>query len=237
MTRQQATRGTVVAPLIAALTFATGTLDVASFAVLGSAFTSVMTGNLVFLGLSVGSGSSALALHTGTAVMGYIMGGLLGSAVLDRIVGDTTSLWPRAVTATLKVELLPLGLLTVAWWTTHGRPHGAAQDGMLMLAGAAMGIQSAAVRGIRVPVSTTYMTGTLTTLVATLTTRRDRRQPVDRNAVTALVSIVAGAAVGSWALGHAGWFLPILPLSALLGVIGFRRLMDDGGTTVAMATG
>ena len=50
----------------------------------------------------------------------------------------------------------------------HAAPVGAVQLALLATAAASMGLQGAAVRGLGVALATTYLTGTLTGLVATL---------------------------------------------------------------------
>ncbi|HEY5990219.1 MAG TPA: DUF1275 family protein, partial [Streptosporangiaceae bacterium] len=47
------------------LTATTGAVDAASFLALGTVFSSVITGNLVLLGIAAGVGRSALAVHSG----------------------------------------------------------------------------------------------------------------------------------------------------------------------------
>ena len=54
--------------LAAALAFGTGAMDVASFTQLGGVFSSVMTGNLVLLGLAAARPSGELAAHTALAI-------------------------------------------------------------------------------------------------------------------------------------------------------------------------
>ena len=57
-----------------ALTFAPGATDVASYTRLGDVFASVMTGNIVLLGLAVARHSLTLASHTLVSIAGYITG-------------------------------------------------------------------------------------------------------------------------------------------------------------------
>jgi hypothetical protein len=56
-----------------------GAIDITSFTRLGTVFSSVMTGNLVLLGLAVERASGELASHTAPAFAGYILGVALGS--------------------------------------------------------------------------------------------------------------------------------------------------------------
>ena len=65
--------------LVGLLTFASGSVDVISLLALGGTFTSVVTGNLIFIGRAIGSNSGSAAFHAGLAVVGYILGVGAGS--------------------------------------------------------------------------------------------------------------------------------------------------------------
>ena len=84
--------------------------------------------------------------------------------------------WHRAMPMALLVELLLLAGFTVGWELTGAAPSGAVQLVLLAVLAAAMGTQSAAARGFGARVSTTYLTGTLTLVVAAWVTpgRRER---------------------------------------------------------------
>ena len=127
-------------------------------------------------------------------------------------------LWPAPVTATLVVELLAFAAFTVGWEFTGSHPVGAWQFGLLGVAALAMGLQSAAMRNVGTTLSTTYLTGTLTSTVAFLATRK---QPSQRNRlnVAVLVALAAGAAAGGAVLAALPGALPVLPMGALTGVI------------------
>lgn len=210
-------RGVGLIVLASALAFASGALDVASFTQLGGVFCSVMTGNLVLLGLAIARVSGDLAAHTGVAFAGYVAGAALGSRIGGRS-PHHDGLWPASVTELLLVELLALAGFTVCWELTGGHPAGAGQLGLLALAALAMGLQSAAARTVGTTLSTTYLTGTLTITVASLATRRQASQ---RNRLTAavLVALAAGASAGGALLAVLPLALPILPMIALTGVI------------------
>lgn len=211
-------RLTVMSTLLA---FCAGSVDVASFTRLGEVFSSVMTGNLVLLGLAASNGSAHLAVSTAVAFAGYIAGAAAGS-LLSRPSGPPGSVWPGRVTVTLLVELAVLGGLAVGWVRTDARPTGAVQLGLLGLAALAMGLQSAAVRrlGTETPMSTTYLTDTLTGVVAALVGPRSERR-VDTRGVTTLGAVAAGAGAGGalvvvWPVG-----VPMLALGSLGLVIAF----------------
>ena len=215
--RSDPQRGVPLIVLAAALAFTSGAMDVAAFTQLGQVFCSVMTGNLVLLGLATAHASGDLAAHTAMAFAGYIVGAALGSRVSARSSHEDV-LWPAPVTAALVVELLAFTAFTVGWELTGGHPAGAWQFGLLALAALAMGLQSAAMRNIGTTLSTTYLTGTLTSAVASLATRS---QPSQRNRlnVAVLVAVAAGAAAGGALLAALPMTFPVLPVGALTGVI------------------
>src|SRR5260370_13117014 len=64
------------APLVlaAVLTAGTGAADAISFLRLGNVFTSMMTGNLIQVGVAVGRGDAALAAHVLVAVAAFVAG-------------------------------------------------------------------------------------------------------------------------------------------------------------------
>ena len=100
--------------LVVALAMATGGMDAIGFIALGGVFASVMTGNLVLLGVSVGHRNGSLAAHVGVALAGYIMGVAAGALVAGRPDGRRST-WPARVTAALLVELALIVGFTVGW--------------------------------------------------------------------------------------------------------------------------
>jgi uncharacterized membrane protein YoaK (UPF0700 family) len=199
--------------LAAALAFGTGVMDVASFTQLGGVFSSVMTGNLVLLGLAAARPSGELAAHTALAFAGYVTGAALGTW----IAGPPRSreqMWPVAVTLTLVVELAVMGAFSTGWELTHAQPTGGPQLVLLAVATLGMGLQSAAVRRLDPSVSTTYLTGVVASLVA-----KQRSRHIDYRGVAVLTAVVVGAAVGGMLILTAPAVLPVLPLAALTVVI------------------
>lgn len=217
-------RGVPLIVLAAALAFASGAVDVAAFTRLGQVFCSVMTGNLVLLGLAVAHASGDLAGHTAVAFAGYIAGAALGSRIGGRSRHHEDVLWPAPVTATLAVELLVFAGFTAGWVLTGGHPAGAWQLGLLAVAALAMGLQSAAMRNVGTTLSTTYLTGTLTSAVASLVTPGQLRRRNGLN-VAVLVALAAGAAAGGVLLAALPRAFPILPMSALTGVVTIATTM------------
>jgi uncharacterized membrane protein YoaK (UPF0700 family) len=185
---------TVITALAMVLTVATGATDVASFTRLGSVFASVITGNLVLLGLAIGR-SGANATHAVVAFAGYAAGVAAGTGLI-RVV-QATGLPRRALHAVLLAEFVLLAGFAAGWELTGGAPSGAAQLVLLAVATAAMGTQSAAAPGLGREVSTTYLTGTLTSFVAAWVTP-GRRARMQSREVWVLAALTAGAAPAGW---------------------------------------
>jgi uncharacterized membrane protein YoaK (UPF0700 family) len=124
-----------------------------------------------------------------------------------------------------------LGLLAalLGWWLVAGStPRGAVQDGLIALAGTAMGVQSAAFARVAVPgVATTYITGTWTGVSAGVARWLRRRQPdpsvgnqPQRGLQTAVIVVYLGGAIAG-GFARDGWGPPAaaVPLAVLAGVV------------------
>jgi uncharacterized membrane protein YoaK (UPF0700 family) len=196
------------------LAITSGATDAISFLTLGGAFTSVMTGNLVLLGVSIGHADGGLARQIAIAAVGYIGGCAIGARVAGTA-APGEPVWPRAVTRGLLVEASLFLAYTLGWFSVGGRPLGLAAAGLLGLSALALGIQSATVTRFGVPgLSTTYLTGALTTLVIRLATGGRFRDVAHH--LSLLVALVCGAAVAALLLAlHARAFASLVPLVPL----------------------
>lgn len=211
--------------LVLVLTFTSGATDATGFLALGGAFTSVMTGNIVLLGLSAARADGQLAGHAAMAIACYVAGCALG-ARLAGPPGEGHRLWPASVSRALSVEFAAVTIYTLGWWATGSHPAAAPQLALLAINAVALGIQSSAVQRFGVAgLSTTYLTGTLTTLVVRLTSERNWREVADRG--EQLLALLSGAAAASLLVAHFRPLVPILPLACLvivlLGSAGFYR--------------
>jgi len=213
--------------LVVVLTLTTGAVDAASFLALGNVFSSVITGNLVLLGLAAGTGRAELAVHSGVALAGYMAGVAAGAPLAARR-HDAAGTWPPSVTVTLAVELLILVAFSVGWELAGTHPAGGAQLALVAVLAAAMGMQSAAVRHLG-QMSTTYLTSTLTALVAGLVTR-SKPDGMARS-LGVLGAIIIGAIAGSLILEGPRAWLPLmillpLGLAIVASVVGFEWVRD-----------
>ncbi len=207
------------------LTLVTGATDAIGFLGLGGVFTSVMTGNMVLLGLSAGKGDGALALHTGAAFAGYVLGSWVGA----RVAGESPpkgEIWPRSVTAALLVELAVFCVFGIWWEVSKGHPPPHATYALIAVNATALGTQSSAVLrfGIR-GLSTTYLTGTLTHVVGGLARGGSK---ISARSVAILCALVGGAALGAVLTVDVPRAAPAAPIGLLLCVIIFAATTFRG---------
>ena len=190
--------------LVVILTLCTGALDAVCFLRLGKVFSSVITGNLALLGIAVGEKNGGLAANGGLTLAGYAAGVVLGTFFAGTAERGQP-VWPRRVSVTLAVELGILVVFSAGWlvWSSHRGT--ATRMVLLVLAAAAMGVRTAAVRRLG-QMSTTYLTSTLTALAAALATRR---LPDEwERSVGVIVALVVGAVFGSLAATQSPSWVP-----------------------------
>jgi uncharacterized membrane protein YoaK (UPF0700 family) len=232
---------TIVAAL---LTVGSAATDIMAFTRLGNVFASVMTSNIVFLGLAAARHSGSLALHAAVSFAGYAAGVLTGSRLARRPArtgtadaeaaagaGDAGS-WTPWVVATLGLEAAILIGFTIGWEVTGTHPSGGSEFLLIALATVAMGLQSAVVVVLDISgVGTTYLTGTLTSLLDSLASPGEERGTATRRQANlrrafALSALVVGALLAGLLISAAPAAVPAIPLAALAAVltIGVRRL-------------
>jgi uncharacterized membrane protein YoaK (UPF0700 family) len=197
------------------LTITSGAVNAVSFLALGKVFSSVITGNLVLLGVAATTHSAPEALHAGLGIAGYAAGVLVAAPLAARR-SQQAGTWPASVTATLAAELVVLAGFCIGWELSGGSPHDGGQIALLIVAAAAMGVQSAAVRHLG-QMSSTYLTSTLLGVLAGLATRT-RPEGLGRS-LGALAAVVVGALAGGILARSAHAWLPVavlLPLGAVV---------------------
>jgi uncharacterized membrane protein YoaK (UPF0700 family) len=149
------------------LTWAAGSVDAISYLGLGHVFTAMMTGNTVLLGLALAQGEIFAALRSIVALIGFGAGAAAGAMIVER--DDEESRWPRTVTKALVLEAVFLAAFALTWGFGGSARGAAAVHLSIVLLSLAMGIQAAAVRRLGVPgIATTYITGTMTSLMVDL---------------------------------------------------------------------
>jgi uncharacterized membrane protein YoaK (UPF0700 family) len=203
---------------IALLALGSGAVDALSFAALGTVFTSVMTGNLILLGVSIGQAEFAAAVPAVVAIAAYVGGVFAVARWLRGTRSDEETPWPLRVTAAVTAVAVAQAAVLVWWLATGGRPGPVVRELLIALSAAAMGVQSGAVNAVSVSgAATTYLTGTLTTLTTELATTG---APLAmRRRLTVLTAAFTGALLEALLLTWARVTAPALPLAATLAVI------------------
>jgi len=200
--------------LLTLMTIGTGSVDATTFLSVGHVFSSVITGNLVLLGISAAGQEPRLALSAGVALGAYAAGVAAGARPRTAR-RSPDGLWPLAVTVTLAGELVVLCGFSAGWELVHAR-RGGWQVVLIGLLAAAMGLQSAAVRRLGT-VSTTYLTSTLTSLVAGLVGGEGRDGSL--RSLVLVIAMAAGAAAGTVTLHLAPRLTPVAVAGPLAVVV------------------
>ncbi|HEY3869945.1 MAG TPA: YoaK family protein [Actinocrinis sp.] len=196
--------------LLVLLALNSGAIDAVGFVALGGAFTSVMTGNMVLLGIATGSADGGLALRSGVALVCFVAGTFFGARIV-RTPQEGDPVWPAPVAVALRVELALLAAFSIGWWAAGSHPTGSVQPVLLGVEAVALGIQSSAVLRFGVSgLSTTYMTGTLTSIVSALANGKHPRNVLP--SIQILIGVVAGAIVATVLAKHAAQAVPVLQL-------------------------
>lgn len=210
--------------LVVVLTFVTGSADAMGFLALGGAFSSVMTGNMVLLGLSVGRADGELALTSGAAIGSFIVGVLVG-AHLAGVPQKGDLVWPRAVNRALLLEAAVFAVFTAVWEASGSSRSANLELCLLMMSATALGMQSSAIQRFGVSgLSSTYLTGTLTALIGAVAARSPRTVLLPKAEI--LLALIVGACVGAIVSAHVPVLAPALLLVPLVGVIVFSSRLS-----------
>lgn len=208
--------------LVAVLGLTSGATDAIGFLALGSAFTSVMTGNMVLFGIALAEQDWESLALVAVAIGSYITGAAIGARVCGQA-GGGDPVWPHGVSRGMRVELVLFSVFAVSWWLLGSDPPTDLFLPLLALNASALGIQSSAIQRFGVSgLSTTYMTGTLTTVVIRLVSGRGLGAV--RHSLTIIGCLVLGAVLGALAVAWAPVAVPLVQLTPLVAVIGASRL-------------
>lgn len=207
------------APLLACVA---GGVDVIAFMTLGRIFPANMTGNTVLLAINLSRGDAGPIERTLVALLAFCGGVLLGAWYLrGRRPG-----WHAHVNALFGLEWLVLAAIAVGIPVAGPRASDSLVTLMLGAAAAmAMGLQSAAVRHLRVShLRTTFIAGPLVEMLSRRIDRAPRgaREP-PRGTFTAIYgSYIGMALVAAFVSRVLPDVVMLLPLAALTALLVFR---------------
>ena len=206
--------------LLVALASMSGFMDAISFIGL-DVFASVLTGNTVLLGLAISTGNILNIIVPLVAITGFTGGIVLGNRLAKPNLDLQKQIWPATVTRALLVEVRVLALFTLGGFIVSKNIGGFALYLFIMLATISMGIQSSAVRALGVPhISTTYITGTWTNLIISLTRQQTAKTLTDNDerksglllSIGVIIIYIFSAIVGGLSVANLSLMAAIIPV-------------------------
>lgn len=196
-----------LAPMLLVFTLVTGLIDSLSYLTLGHVFVANMTGNVLFLGISIGGAGEFSATGSLTGLAAFVVGGLVGG----RIASTSHRHRGRLVYRAAVVELI-LVLAAACWVVLAADPFsGAWRFALITVLAIAMGLQNAAARALDVvDLTTNALTKTITSIAADSEAVGGKGSRVGRRGASVL-SMLVGAIIGSFLVigGHERWVLVV----------------------------
>jgi uncharacterized membrane protein YoaK (UPF0700 family) len=191
------------------ITATCGLVDAVCFLALGGVFAEMMTGNLLLLALSIGSGN---ALGDVTRYLPAMAAFMLGALLGGRLLRGPRRLQERRVG--FAVEWLIVLAATVVAWQAKPDAVNVAGHVVVVLLALAMGLQNAMVRTHGVPdLATNVMTVTFTAIIADSRVAGGDNRNWRRRCLSVGL-FVAGAALGAFLLRF-GVVWPLVATSVL----------------------
>jgi len=220
------------------LAAASGATDAIGYLTMGHVFTSAMTGNLVLLGISIAHRDGQRVGRVALSLFCFMAGAALGARMVRSPKPDDP-VWPSAITRALAVEALVFVVYATCWWTIGVNHSVYAKAALLGLGAIALGIQSASMQRFGPGLNTTFLSGSLTTLVSWVATGR-RLRDIPHHLMV-LVGLIFGAISGALLVLHAPMFAPAIQLVALTAALcaagwqayAWRRISKDKLASVA----
>jgi uncharacterized membrane protein YoaK (UPF0700 family) len=194
------------------LAAASGATDAIGYLTMGHVFTSAMTGNLVLLGISIAHRDGQRVGRVAVSLFCFMAGAALGARMVRSPKPDDP-VWPSAITRALAVEALAFVVYAICWWTIGVNHSVYAKAALLGLGAIALGIQSTTMQRFGPGLNTTFLSGSLTTLVGWVATGHRFRDIPHHSLV--LVGLLFGAISAALLVLHAPTFAPAIQLLAL----------------------
>jgi uncharacterized membrane protein YoaK (UPF0700 family) len=224
---QQVSHDRKMSPLLL-LTAATGLVDAVSYIGLGHVFTANMTGNVVLLGFAFVGTPGLSVFRSLTALVAFLIGGVLGGRIFTRLAAISTTRWITASFGSEAIFLLAATAVSVGF-----RPliNVFRLYVLIVLTGLAMGVRNATVRKLAVPdLTTTVLTLTISGLAADSSLAGGSNPRWQRRVLSILV-MLSGAALGA-RLSRLCLALPLglATVSALCSLAAFYAERQELGT-------
>lgn len=205
--------------LMYVLTFTTGIIDAVTILGLGDIFASLMTGNVVYIGLGLGGFEEVSPLRSAFAILSFVVGSVLAGALAGRLAEGRVGTWLLTVVA-IEVVLL----LGAAWAARDIGPDAAIDPlaGSLIVAvgltSFAMGMRNSTIMRLSVAdLKVTVLTLAISGLGADIGSGKSQATKQVRR-LGSIFLIGVGAGLGAWLFFHYGVAVPLCVM-ALIGVL------------------
>jgi uncharacterized membrane protein YoaK (UPF0700 family) len=233
---------------ILVLAWTSGCLDALGFLELGRVFTANMTGNTVLFGMAIAQGNWLAMLRSLLALLGFSLGVLSGTFLIRHNYEQHEQDWTPQLTRALVAEACLLLLFGLIWAFILRVPQRGLVDNLLIaLSALAMGLQSTTILSLGIPgISTTYISGTITTLMANLARRLARRVDtpvvitpiatiqVERQKPIRLITVwliyIVAAIIGGYGALHFASLVAFLPFVAVVAAIAMHYMPSNAGS-------
>jgi uncharacterized membrane protein YoaK (UPF0700 family) len=195
------------------LTATTGVVDAITVFGLGRVFTANMTGNVVFWGFALAGAPNYSVARCATALAAFLVGAACGGRLATAWSGETQRRWLRVVAAVESGLFFAAALIAIGYHLDSLAPTWKLYT-LIVLTGAAMGLQNATVRRLGVAdLTTTVLTLTLTGLAAD-SSLAGGENPRWVRRIASVVALFGGAVLGAALVLATGLAVPL----ALCGV-------------------
>ena len=208
-------------------TWAAGSVDAITY-LSAHVFTANMTGNTVLLGIAASQAKAEPVVSSLLALIAFVVGAILGALAVGE--GESASA-AAAVRRAVWMETVILAFFAMSAFAPAALSLRAIVLLMIGSSGLAMGLQSAAVRRLKLPgIATTYITGTITSLFSGMVHGLRRRTGTHAETTTlglkrsmslqAEVFLSYAVAAGITAALHVRWpsAVGLVPFCALIAV-------------------
>jgi uncharacterized membrane protein YoaK (UPF0700 family) len=192
------------------LAFSSGATDAFAFLSLGGIFTGMMTGNLILIGMFTRPEFIHTLIGAATAITFFASGAFIGFRLSKRIE-------PGSITTRLLVPSTAVQVVATALWISVPQPPGHTEQYIIVaLLAVALSLQTVAAKKASdvTGITTTYVTGTLTTTMQELAESRGRGNLLR---LLTVFSLPLGAVCATALVAAAWWAAPLLPLLGSVG--------------------
>ncbi|MFG6501888.1 YoaK family protein [Microbacterium sp. P05] len=217
-------REKVVHTALVLLAFSAGATDAFAFLALGGIFTGMMTGNLVLSGIFTRPEYWHTVVGAATAVLSFAGGAYFGFRMFGT--GGAVTPTPASVARRLLLPSIVAQALGAVVWALTPAPAGLLPQCIIVaLLAIALSLQTVAAKMVSdvTGITTTYVTGTITTTMQQLA---DRKVGGTLIRILTLLTLPLGAICATALLTNLPWSAPLLPLacSAIAALLLHRAL-------------